>query len=330
MYRILFFIITVLCAECSLAIASNSILVKTASPVKKEFYKEITIPAECVNIDSKDYFAITDGIVDFVPESTKKDFKKGEIILSIDKSISESQKAHAEADFKQASLTLKRDKSLFQKNIISSTQLEKAEISYHIAKSKLAEAKKLYEHKNIVAPFDGEISAIRYNKGEHVKAGEFLFNITSKNSTKLLRFSIPKIYKINEKEVTGHVTNDGENYKLEQISISKSLSKDFSTYNATSIVKNDNNLEHNSYIAVKLQYDNHKAIGIPEASVIKSDGKNKIFILEGDKAKLIEVTLGDRNGSLIEVISNNISEEIKIITEGIQKISDGQLVEIGE
>ena len=328
MYNILFFIIIILFTQP--AVANDVVFVKTSIPIKKEFYKEITIIAECVNIDSKDYFATTDGIVDSVPERAKKDFKKGEVILSIDKSISASQKALAEADFKQATLTFKNFTSLFQKNIISRTQLEKAEIAYHLAKSKLEEAKKLYEHKIIHAPFDGEISAIQYNKGERVKTEEFLFSITSNNPKKLLRFSIPKIYKINEKDVSGYVTNGGKNYKLEEISISKSLSKDFSNYSATSIVKNDNNLEHNSYIAVKLQYDTHEAISIPEASVIKSDGKNKVFILEGDKAKLIEVTLGDRNEGLIEVTSNNLSREIQIITEGIQKIADGQLVEVSE
>ncbi len=326
MYRILSFVTIIFCT-ISLFASDNKVFIKVVSPRQMEFYKEITLPAECINKNSKDYLAISDGVVDFVPEGTKKNFMKGEIILVMDKSITEAQKASAEAEFKQASLVLKRETSLFEKHIITSQRLEKARIEYHVAKAKLAEISKIYEHKNIHAPFDGEISAIKYKKGEYIKTGDFLFNITA-TSKKLLRFAVPKIYKIDEKEVTGEIINNERHYKLEQISISKSLSKDFSTYSSTAIVEDEDGLEHNSYVSIKLKYDKHKSIGIPEAAVIKSDGLNKVFILDGDKAKLIVVTLGDRVENSIEVTSGNLTCESQIVTEGIQKISDGQLVEV--
>ena len=327
MTRLTFFALILFITNC--AFANGKIIVKVNDAKEAEFYKQVSLPAECVSLESRDYVSRADGFVDDIPAGHKTDFKKGELILAIDKTLSESQKSQAESDFKSASATYERDKTLFSKQIISTATLEKSKTAYYSAKSRLAEAEKIYENKVIYAPFDGTISHIKFKVGEHVKTGEFLFNITG-GAEKLIRFAVPQNYKI-DSGADGEISHSGKKYNLSKISISKTLANNFGHYPATAVVLEDNKLEHNSYISISLNYGKHKAIGVPETAVIKKDGESKLFIVNSEgKAEILTVEVADRTNGLIEITSGNIPVGTKIVTSGIQKLNGGEPLEITE
>lgn len=326
MYKLHLLALLLLFSNISYA-KNKGIIVKAEQAQKLQFFQEITLPAECLNVEGKNYFAYSDGIVEIIPENNKRVFKKGELILAIDKAIIESQKSQTEADYKYASYNLERDSTLLKKNIISQSDFEKTKIAYYTTQKNLAEATKLFERNIIYAPYDCNISSTNLVKGEVVKNGDFLLSVT-KNNDKIIRFQIPQNYKINENSIKAEVTNNNNLYKLENISISQYLAPNSRNYDGKGYILGENNLEHNSFVTVNIKYNFHPSIGIPEKAVIKSDGESKIYIASEDKAKLCSIKTGNRTNNMIEVTSDNITENSIVITEGIQKLSDGTEIEI--
>lgn len=308
---------------------SYPIKVKTSQVIIKDFSKEIVVPAECKSYYSRDYIASASGIIDFIEEN-KSYFKKGDLIIAIDKELSQSTKDEAYSNYKSNQISYERDKTLYSKKIISEEKLEQSKLQFFSAKAKLEIAKKDFENKIIYAPFDGEVSIAKFKVGDGVSSGDFLFNITS-GDKKFISFTIPEKYKINQNDFKAMVSYDGKDYDVTSVKISKTISNDKMGYIGTGLIEKDNELEHNSYVSLKIRYSKHSALAIPEGALVIKDGKNSIYILGKDnKVKLVPLELGDRNDGFIEIRSKNIDLDQKFVTEGIQKLSDGQEVKVIE
>ncbi len=324
------FLLFLLFALCSEAYSNPNVTkVKVMTPVQKVFTKKLTLPAECKALNSKDFVAQSSGIVEYIADH-KKSFSKGELILAIDKSLSESLGDKASSEFKAATLSFQRDKQLFSKKIISDEKLEHSKVEYFSAKTRFEETMKQLDSKLIYAPFNGEVSVIKYKLGDKVNQGDFLLNIVS-GSEKFINFSIPASYRVSAQNSTIQAISNGNVYNGNKLNISSNLSEDKNGFPASFIVDSENKLEHNSFISVLLRYDAHNSIGIPESCIFINDGKHYIYVIDNNlKANKLEVKTGDRDDNYIEILSDQINEHTKIVSEGIQKLQDGQKVEIIE
>jgi len=63
-------------------------------------------------------------------------------------------------------------------------------------------------------------------------------------------------------------------------------------------------------------------IAVPPSAVVSFAGVNKIFVVDGDKAKAVEVRLGQREKEWVEVIGA-IPQKAKLITSGFSQLVDG-------
>ena len=80
---------------------------------------------------------------------------------------------------------------------------------------------------------------------------------------------------------------------------------------------------------VTIQMQDRDAVMIPEASVFNIGEKHFVYVLgEGNKVKQTEIEIGQRQKSLVEV-TNGLKKEDTIVIDGIVKISDGDVVNIG-
>jgi len=66
---------------------------------------------------------------------------------------------------------------------------------------------------------------------------------------------------------------------------------------------------------------------IPNSAIRNENGKSYIFKVEADKAKKIEVTIGQKFGDFVEVVSGLSSGE-QIIDSLTDKITDGSEVKL--
>jgi RND family efflux transporter MFP subunit len=71
------------------------------------------------------------------------------------------------------------------------------------------------------------------------------------------------------------------------------------------------------------------ALTIPRLSVVRRDGNDVVFIIDGDHASQRAVTLGWREADWVEIVEGLAAEDW-IITEGSSQISDGSVVLVSE
>lgn len=319
--------------------SSNKVKVKAASSQDRIFFKEFTVPGECKILMSKDYVADSSGVVDFVLR-TKDDVKKGALVLAIDKKLSEAHTNQSYLEYESARSSYERDKTLLDKKIITQDKFERTKVQYHAAKSKYEESLKSNDSRMIYAPFDGIVSAIKFKEGETVKTGDFLFSIVSGNQ-KFIRFEIPQIYDVKKENLKAKIktkieannmeARNIEEIEIENIEISNHLSEHKTGYVSTAKILKPNNIKHNSFVRISIEFDIHNGIGVPESAIFMQDGKHHIFIVdENNESRLMVVKVGDRNHGFIEILSGKLKLGDKVVIEGIQKIEDGQKIEIVE
>ena len=125
-----------------------------------------------------------EGIVAEVNISQGDSFKKGDTLLALDKSVFVQKVALHRAEvtglkpvFDDASRELDHANTLYEQTVLSDVELQKAQMSYEIAKSDLAQAKSHYriaqlelEFASIVAPWDGFVLESHVLPGKFVSA----------------------------------------------------------------------------------------------------------------------------------------------------------------
>lgn len=321
-----FFTIIIIFITFGVYAAPPTTKVKITKIYDKIFSKNLTIPAECKSVISRDYVATAPGIVDYAYNQHTK-IKKGELLFAIDMSLSESQKELADSDYKAASLSFQRDKQLFIKKIISEEKLEQSKVKYYAAKSQYEESIKQLDNKLIFAPFDGEVSIAQFKKGDIVSSGDFLLNIVS-GDKKIINFIVPEQYVIDE-NASVTITYNDLSYVTKNFKISKNLLIDKTGYSGVAYIDDANLLEHNSFVKLSISYDIKNGKALPESAIMIDNGRHYVYAIDKDsKAQKLFINLGERSKADREIISDNITLDTQIVIEGIQKLRDGQNVEI--
>lgn len=121
--------------------------------------------------------------------------KQGQLLFSIEDysyreelSKANSQLKNAVAEAKSAELDLMNTKALLEKNIVSSTEVARAEAKLEALNAKIEEARSLVSNANlklsftqIKAPFDGIIDRIPLKMGSLVNEGTLITTISDIN-----------------------------------------------------------------------------------------------------------------------------------------------------
>ena len=88
----------------------------------------------------------------------------------------------------------------------------------------------------------------------------------------------------------------------------------------------DNVLRPGGYAKIRAATDVAKdALLVPQRAVVDLQGKFQVYVLDGDKVVVRDVTPGTRTGS-DWVISKGLAPGEKVVVEGVQKVRDGQVV----
>jgi RND family efflux transporter MFP subunit len=323
---ILFILFT---ASCAIATSQDRALVKSVKVKKLELFDQFNVIGQCKNDQSRSYYANISGRIDLLSAKQGDTINAGEIIIAIDKKIAEASKAKAEATFKSAESSYLRDRSLFEKKVISSESLEKSKVNCETARLTLAEAMKTYNDMVITAPFDGRIGVVKARTGDKLNIGDYLFSIVA-ISPKNVFIQLPEsLYSKVSNRTEAIITDTNGNKAKAMVSTVSQYLSDKGTIDAKVIIDNGNDLIHGSYINVELIINKHNGLVVPEQSLLKNDKGNFVYQIGNNNAvKQVYVDLGTRMDNFIEVVSNNLNEGDLIVLEGLTKVQDGSIIEL--
>jgi len=307
----------------------NSVDVVPTQIISYDFQDKFVAIGQCKSENSKTYYAKTSGTIDSISIIQGKNVLKDDILITIDSAIANATKSKAEASFESAKSTHKRDLSLLAKKIISKDVSDKSKVALEIARADLATANNTYNNMIIKAPFDGYVGVVHARNGDDIKAGDYLFSLVAKGH-KTIFVELPET-------LYGKISKDSEIFAFDInqiktkgwiVAVSNYLN-DSGTITAKLAFPSETKIMHGSYVETEIIFDKHKALALPEKTILKNNKGNFVYLISEDNlVKQIYVQTGIRTNEMIEIISSDLKEGDLIIMEGLTKVHDGAKVSI--
>lgn len=277
--------------------------------------------------------------------------KAGQVLFSINKESFQLELLKAQSKLKSAIAELKVDelelenvKKLHEKNIVSKTELDKAQALLDAANAKIEEARSEVETSklnlsfaDIKAPFDGIIDRIPFKKGSMIDDGALLTTLS--NNKEVFAY-----FNVSEKEYL-NIRSQKESLEKNKITLLLADNKphqykgnietidgefDKNTGNIAFRAKFPNPeiiLRHGSSGKVQIVNELKNALIIPQKTTFEIQDKYYVFVINAEgvvASKNITVKLSLPH---LYVIDNDLSTKDKIIFEGIQNVKDGDKIQ---
>jgi membrane fusion protein (multidrug efflux system) len=288
------------------------------------------------------------GYVEEILVDEGKKVKKGETLFKLSSKEFEQQVHKAEAVIQSANAELRASeieventKKLFDKNIVSKSELDLITTKVNINKAKVNEARVAKEQAllhveftKIKAPFDGIINRIPNKKGSLIDEGALLTSI-SNNESIYAYFSVSEIdyldyvqSKSKNNTVTLSLANNSiYPYKGTIETTETEFNKETGNIAFRAKFSNPERLLKEGgtgKILVKKLYKN--AIIIPQKSTFEVQGNIYVYLVDkNNKAYSKKINPINRLSNYF-VLDKDLTKEDKIIYEGIQSIKTGDKV----
>ncbi len=241
----------------------------------------------------------------------------------------ESQKKIAEEQYNAAKSSLELTESKVQPESIATAQaqLQQAQAAYDTAKSAL-------DNTIITSPITGVIAT------NNVKIGEFATNASVAmsvidNSYMTVEVDVPEnaINKINLNDSVNVLVNTVSDKPLkgEIMTISPIANSRTQSYPVKIKIANDSGLLKGGMFAeIKIIADKaENALAVPLISMVTVDGKNVVYVVNGEKAEKREIQIGFINEEYAQV-TQGLEEGEVIVIKGQNYLTDGSKLTVVE
>jgi RND family efflux transporter MFP subunit len=287
------------------------------------------------------------GFLESISVDEGKYVKAGQILFKIsnkgfEQNLLKSQAAlkSAQAFAQTVKLELENVRKLFEKNIVSKAELDKAKIQLESAYAKVEEAQTEVQTAQINlslttirAPFDGIINRIPLKIGSLIDEGTLLTTLS--NNAEVYAY-----FHVSEKEylsikASKNRKNDGElSLLLADNLVHKYKGKieteegefDRSTGNIAFRAKFPNPellLKHGSTGKIQIERDLDDALIIPQKSTFEIQDKFYVFVVDTDSVVRARNIVVRKRLPHLFVVESGIDTTDMILVEGIQTVNDG-------
>jgi membrane fusion protein (multidrug efflux system) len=330
--------------------------VTVAKVTTKDVRPAVTFTGRVAAIDKVDLLARVEGFLEQRLFTEGQEVKKGDLLFVIEKGTYEANVEEAkgniqsaEAQLTLADIDVKRDTALVAKNAASQATLDQvvaraAEIQGSLVrlKASLAKAELQLSYTEVRAPIAGRIGRAQFTTGNYVGTSSGVLATIVSQDPIYVNFAVTQreVLAIRERLNAGQKVPDavvylglanGKRYaqpgKLNFIDVSVDSGTDTILVRAT-FPNRDRLLVDGQLVTVLVEGgEPTNTLVIPQAAV-QADQSGP-YVLVVDKANKIEVRpveLGPMTGTELSV-TKGLTVDERIVTEGIQKVRPGQVVD---
>ena len=225
---------------------------------------------------------------------------------------------------------LGRLKQLLAEGGISQSDFDAIELSYNVSKSTYDN---IVENTILRSPVSGVVSARNYDRGDLYSMGQPIFTVQQIVPVKLLVGISETDYTRVKKGDKVTVTADafpGKTFTGSVIRLYPVMDPATHTFNVEVQIRNENReLRPGMYARVTVNFGDNNSIVLPDAAVVKQQGSGQrfVYILEGDKVQLKEITLGRHFEDKYEILSG-VEDGQKVVVKGQSALKSGITVEV--
>ena len=256
---------------------------------------------------------------------------KDDLLITLDDSIYKAELNQTEARLKLSQANTKRINALRKKGLSNEQEEDQAISELGVNKASRVLARTRLQKMAIHAPFAGTVGLRSISEGDYLSRGQDIVTLINSNPIKL-EFRIPEVY-LSEVAIGQSVdvlvdAFRGEKFSGEVYAIAPEVDVGGRSFMVRAQIANDDNrLVPGLFAQVELVLERKEnALLIPEAALMPAGDQQYVYRIEDGKAVRAEVSLGMRQGDLVEVISG-LDAGAQVITAGQMKIMDGSKVQ---
>jgi len=269
------------------------------------------------------------GVITRMPVILGSTVKAGDLLAAISAEEITARLNQAEAQLAQARRNLEREQNLFQKNAATAETVKSMQDLHALAQAGYREAKALLAYTTITAPFDGVVTQKMATSGDLAMPGMILLQI--ENNRKLqVRTAVPESLVLHLH--TGDVLTvkvDAAAVEVQGTVAEIAPTADPGSRTAAVILDlpPDPNLRTGQFARVLLPGNETKALLIPTTALVPSGQMDRVFVVEGDHARLRLVRTGMHHNGLTEILSGLNPQETVVISNN-RLLVNGQRLRI--
>lgn len=281
--------------------------------------------------DSRTLAANASGVITYASALTEGvRVKRGDVLMTISsKNLTtnnlESELEQARADFEKISAEYARKQKLEASEIIPKAELEVVQREFLVSKSRLEALQSGYTPggKQVTAPFDGVLKSIRKSNGDFVNQGDALLTIATHQSRLLETQLSPDRHRGPEDIYNIWYQPSAERWSsLKEtggsvLSIGHEVERDQPMLPVYALVNDVVEMPDGSFTEVDIAIGQADTGLLILASALLEDYGSYTVIVQtsGEQFERRAVTIGRRNGQLVEVLSGLSAGEI-VVTKG--------------
>ncbi len=252
--------------------------------------------------------------------------RRGDILVELDGVEASAELMAARAALTESQGQLNRSRELFNTNALSQSQLDQLEATHSANQARVTTAQSRLNDTLIKAPFDGRVGLRYVSVGSLVNSGTV---ITTLDDTRVIKldFSVPESFVAVLKEglslTAVSVAFPNRQFAGKVASIDSRVDPTTRSVIVRAAVPNpDGALKPGMFLTVKMRQDRERVVMIAEQALVPEEGRQFVFVAEGDKAAKREVAIGRRKPGRVEII-RGLQAGDRVIVEGTQKVRDG-------
>lgn len=232
--------------------------------------------------------------------------KKGQMLLTLNDRDLQAQLLKAISNANLMKDKLQRQKSLFDKQLISIEEYQTSLNNSETANADVEILKAQIDKSKIFAPFTGTTGLTTVNEGEYLATGSKICNFVSTDNPDV-EFSVVERYAPFMKkgmQVTFSLSGSTETYNAEVIAVEPRIDEATRSVSlkARCPVK-DEKLITGMFVKVSLTINQHDGILVPSEAVVSDIDGYKIYTVKGNTAVPVLVNTGFRDENNVEIIS---------------------------
>lgn len=256
---------------------------------------------------------------------------KGELMLKINDRELLAQHKRKELEETQASDQERRNRQLFEINVISQEEYDKSLNALKFIQAEKEVIESQLAKTEIRAPFDGVVGLRYVSEGGYVSPSMLAATMQDLDPMKV-EFSVPEKYSQLISNGTEIMVRVGESVEISKgvvYAVESKIDPGTRTIKARAMIPNPTEtLMPGSFAKVEITLQElADAIVIPTSAVIPEINGEKVYVCENGTARSVTVKTGIRTERSIQITSGLLASDTLIVT-GLLQLADGRGVKI--
>ncbi|MBE0585273.1 MAG: efflux RND transporter periplasmic adaptor subunit [Desulfofustis sp.] len=291
--------------------------------------RQVEIMGTVQAAESASIAARVSGNIIELPVSLGSRVSEGDLLVTLGAGEINAQLLQAQAQFEQAERTLARERRLLAKNAATAETVRTLEETRQIAAAALKEARTMLGYTTISAPFSGIITRKMASIGDLATPGKPLLQLENEGQLQVLADvpeSLVLALSIGD-ELPIHLPAAGLQITGRIIEIAPTADPRSRTAPIKLAIESSAQIRSGQFARISLPSGTGAAFMVPEDAVLPFGQMERIFLTDGQRARLQLVKTGLRHDGAVEILAG-VTVGDRVIVSGHRHLQDGQPVTI--